>query len=733
MNAKRMFMLLIIATALSLPIIVTQSAQAGAPFTFTGAGVGASTTDVRSVLVADLDNDSYPDVISGNSTGQVIAWHNDGTPFNGSWTPVNVGLSTDLVFGLAAADIDRDGDLDLVTGSGPAEDYEVIVWENDGTPFDGGWIQHDVGAASETNRVEVADLDNDGWLDIVSLGSEYGPNGHVWIWHNDGTPFDNPWASNTLVTDWALAEVEVADLDNDGYTDIIYSYHEYYVMALKNDGTPFNGGWSSNYVGFGGPGMVSGIVASDFDGDGDMDLATACGYSPARPQYVFNNDGSPFSGSWLTNSIGTVKAVTVDAADFDMDGDEDLVNNENGVVVVWANDSTPFSGGWGRYNVGTTPSTQINRVTTADLDKDGDADIVSVTGATASTNDYEIMAWENLLITNSSPVLGSVADVSVNEGAIATNTGSVSDPDGDDVTLTASAGTVTNNGDGTWSWSMDAVDGPADSQMVTITADDGRGGTAQTSFDLTVDNVAPSAGQIGAPISPVLLGTTMSVSTVFSDVGILDTHTAVYDWGDGSTSAASISETGGSGTASGSHVYTSAGVYTLKLTVTDKDGGSAYSTYEYVVVYDPSAGFVTGGGWINSPAGAYAADPTLTGKASFGFVSRYQKGAPVPTGQTQFQFSVAGLSFHSTSYDWLVIAGSKAQYKGTGTINGTGGYGFMLTATDGQLTGGGGMDKFRIKIWDKATGAVVYDNMMGSTDTDSPTTMLGGGSIVIHK
>ena len=45
------------------------------------------------------------------------------------------------------------------------------------------------------------------------------------------------------------------------------------------------------------------------------------------------------------------------------------------------------------------------------------------------------------------------------------------------------------------------------------------------------------------------------------------------------------------------------------------------------------------------------------------------------------------------------MAGAKAQFKGTGTINGAGGYGFLLTVTDGQLTGGGGTDKFRIKIW----------------------------------
>ena len=81
--------------------------------------------------------------------------------------------------------------------------------------------------------------------------------------------------------------------------------------------------------------------------------------------------------------------------------------------------------------------------------------------------------------------------------------------------------------------------------------------------------------------------------------------------------------------------------------------------------------------------GAYTSDPTLTGKATFGFVSKYQKGANVPTGNTEFQFKVADLNFKTTSYDWLVIAGSKAQYKGTGTINGTCEYKFMLTAIDG--------------------------------------------------
>ena len=78
------------------------------------------------------------------------------------------------------------------------------------------------------------------------------------------------------------------------------------------------------------------------------------------------------------------------------------------------------------------------------------------------------------------------------------------------------------------------------------------------------------------------------------------------------------------------------------------------------------------------------------------------------------------------------MAGAKAQFKGSGTINGQGDYGFMLTAVDGAVNGGGGTDRFRIRIWERSTGAAVYDNQMDAGDTADPTTALGGGSIIIH-
>lgn len=256
----------------------------------------------------------------------------------------------------------------------------------------------------------------------------------------------------------------------------------------------------------------------------------------------------------------------------------------------------------------------------------------------------------------------------------------------------------------------------------------GLSATAQTTVNVL--NVAPTVGEITAPVDPVAVGTAIEASADFTDPGLLDTHTAAWDWGDGN-----VDETSGSGSVTGSHTYTVAGVYEVTLTVIDDDGGSGQSVFRYVVIYDPSAGFVTGGGWIDSPQGAYTPDPSLTGKTNFGFVAKYkyQKGADTPSGETEFQFKVADLNFHSTSYQWLVIAGAKAQFKGSGTVNGSGDYGFMLTATDGQINGGGGVDKFRIKIWDKETDEVIYDNQIGDADDSDATLAIGGGSIVIHS
>lgn len=257
----------------------------------------------------------------------------------------------------------------------------------------------------------------------------------------------------------------------------------------------------------------------------------------------------------------------------------------------------------------------------------------------------------------------------------------------------------------------------------------------QVAFNLiqVLGNYAPVVGPISAPAEPVSKGIQVNATANFTDQDAADTHTATWDWGDGPATVGTVTESSSPGTVTGSHTYAAAGVYTVTLTVSDGTDMGTSTCQQYVVVYDSTAGFVTGGGWIMSPVGAYSVDQSLEGKANFGFVSKYKKGATVPTGNTEFQFKAGNLNFKSTSYDWLVIAGARAQFKGSGMINGTGDYGFMLTAIDGQINGGGGVDKFRIKIWDKSSNTMVYDNLIGEEDDAEPTTTLGGGSIVIHK
>ena len=206
-----------------------------------------------------------------------------------------------------------------------------------------------------------------------------------------------------------------------------------------------------------------------------------------------------------------------------------------------------------------------------------------------------------------------------------------------------------------------------------------------------------------------------------------DFVSAQWDWGDNHISSGVID----GNNITGNHSYTNAGVYEVFLTLTDICGENITVSHQYVVIYDPSSGFVTGGGWIDSPVGAYTADPNLTGLANFGFVSKYKKGRSVPEGNTEFQFHAGDLNFKSTAYDWLIVAGRKAMFKGYGTINGQGDYQFILSAKDENRIGDD--DTFRIKIWDSSTEIVVYDNQLGDDDNSDATLSISGGSIIVHN
>ena len=274
-----------------------------------------------------------------------------------------------------------------------------------------------------------------------------------------------------------------------------------------------------------------------------------------------------------------------------------------------------------------------------------------------------------------------------------------------------------------------------------IVSDDEGGANPGPVANVTVNNVAPAAVATAASGIVVPIGGTSTVTLTFADLGTKDKHTCTFDWdGGGSAQTVTVMEPGSQGSCSSTQTFTATGVYSVRVTVNDDDQGSVTEQFGVMIaVYDPNGGFVTGGGWIMSPAGAYIPNPQLSGKANFGFVSKYKAGADAPTGNTEFDFKAGNMNFHAESYQWLVVAGARAQYKGVGTINNTGNYGFLLTAIDSQINGGGNTDKFRIKIWDKNNGdAIVYDNVPGSDDIEGSqgtplTGATGSGSIVIHK
>lgn len=98
---------------------------------------------------------------------------------------------------------------------------------------------------------------------------------------------------------------------------------------------------------------------------------------------------------------------------------------------------------------------------------------------------------------------------------------------------------------------------------------------------MTVTNAAPVVGDLVATSTSNLEGGTVTLTGTVSDPGSLDTHAVTVQWGDGTTSSATLTEAGGKGTFAATHVYVDnpigapAGPYTVTVTAKDDDGGSS--------------------------------------------------------------------------------------------------------------------------------------------------------------
>lgn len=279
---------------------------------------------------------------------------------------------------------------------------------------------------------------------------------------------------------------------------------------------------------------------------------------------------------------------------------------------------------------------------------------------------------------------------------------------------------------------------PEGETIVTWTVTDTHGNSNSTTQKVIVTNEDPVINSVIASNSVVAVNTSLSLTASYTDNNVVS---ATIDWDDLSglqtvTNPGNIFNV--------SHTYNSSGLYSVTVTLTDACGATALYVYEYIVVYDPKGGFVTGGGWFISPLGAYIQNPGTTGKASFNFVSKYKKRGTVPEGETEFRFKAGDLEFESEDYEWLVVDGNTAIFKGFGEVNGHSGYGILISVVDDNKDDDDDnddnkkpskpskkSDRIRVKIWD-ASGSVVYDTQLGSSEDAEAATKLGGGSIQIH-
>ena len=340
---------------------------------------------VRGVVLADFDGDGDLDIADATEgTGGGFSWMaNDGTPEDGGW----LGYSIDLraggrPFGIAAADVDSDGDIDLL-GTDVLSDA-VFWYENDGTP-DAGWIRHTV-ASTLTGAISVAggDVDGDGDLDVIAAGHTadetywYEQSGATWTAHLAGSSVNG------------VRSVFPVDLDLDGDLDIVTGVElGNQVRWLENSaGTGIS--WTQRVVETGIVGVV-GAVAGDFDGDGDPDLAAVAWDSDRFLWWESQLTHRRFidgAAQDVRSGVGDPRALEV--ADLNGDGFLDVVSAQWDTDEIVAYLSLDGSGYLFWDNSVATGFDAARDVEVADVNGDGRLDVL---GAAVVGDD--IRWWEN--------------------------------------------------------------------------------------------------------------------------------------------------------------------------------------------------------------------------------------------------------------------------------------------------------------------------------------------------
>jgi hypothetical protein len=219
--------------------------------------------------------------------------------------------------------------------------------------------------------------------------------------------------------------------------------------------------------------------------------------------------------------------------------------------------------------------------------------VVSVCEGTSCGSDSLVVTVNNV-----APITNAGADLTVNEGAaVSLAPATFTDPgflDTETATVTWGDGTPAEAGVVSFSAGSGTVSGThtyLDNGLYTVTVEvcDDDGGCGADSLVVTVLNVPPTVSAIMAP-SEKLVGAEITASASFTDPGIVDTHTAVWDWGDGTVEPGTLTQGAGFGSVEDTHTYMTCQVFTIVLTVTDDDGGVGVSDPHNITVLSPKDG-----------------------------------------------------------------------------------------------------------------------------------------------
>ena len=347
---------------------------------------------VRSVFAADVDGDSYPDVLTTTELYDEVRWYrNDRTPGGlGDWDSFLVASACDNARGVIALDVDRDGDLDAVSvADGSAKSPTGVSWHANTDGHGTFGPPQEVSAQSDPRAIAAGDVDLDGDPDLLAGTC----TSTTLAWHeNDGTPGGSgDWAQRTIDAGASCpVSVALADADGDGDADAFAALRDHELSWYEQlDGA---GGFGPPQVFPGGVGAPTAVVAADLDGDGDPDLAALSELGDGL--VLVPNDSIHRSFAFTEERLigsGEGGAAAVVAADLDRDGDPDaVVASSDDHRLAWY-ENLDGRGSFGPRRTVSTAFVAPEDAIAADIDGDGDLDLVA-----ASSGDATVSWFENL-------------------------------------------------------------------------------------------------------------------------------------------------------------------------------------------------------------------------------------------------------------------------------------------------------------------------------------------------